>query len=50
MKKISYLSLEKKVEVIKYAQRNPVTNVSDLGKTQIAQILKNEGSILSMLV
>ena len=45
-KKINYLSLEKKVEVIKYAQRNPGTNVRDLGalfscgKTQIAQILK----------
>ncbi len=45
-KKRNYLSLEKKVEVIKYAQRNPGTNVRDLGtlfscgKIQIAQIKK----------
>ncbi len=53
-KKRNYLSLEKKVEVIKYSQRNPGTNVRDLrapfscGKTQIAQILKNKDSLLSM--
>ncbi len=52
-KKRNYLSLEKKVEVIKYAQRNPGTNVRDLGtlfscgKFQRAQKKKMD-SLLSM--
>ena len=47
-------SLEKKVEVIKHLQKNPGTSVRALGdifgcgKTQIAHILKNKESILSL--
>ncbi len=44
VKKRNYLSLENKIEVIRYAQWNPGVNVRDLGslfscgRTQIAQI------------
>ena len=48
------LSLEKKVEVIKYQQKNPTISIRALGeqfncgKTQIAYILKNKAAILSL--
>ena len=54
VKKRNYLSLEKKIEVIRYVGKNPGKNVRDLGelfhcgKTQIAQILKSKESLLSM--
>lgn len=50
----SYLSLEKKVEVINHLQKHPGTPIRALGeifgcgKTQIAQIVKNKESILSL--
>ena len=49
------LSLEKKVEVINYQQKNPTTSIWALGekfqcgKTQIGYIQKNKASILSLL-
>ena len=52
--KRNYLSLEKKVEVIRHLQNNPGVSVRSLaeifgcGKTQIALILKNKESILSL--
>ena len=52
--KRKYLSLEKKVEVIKHLRKNPGTSVRALGeifgcgKTQIAHILKSKESILSL--
>ena len=52
--KRNYLSLEKKVEVIKHSLKNPRTSIRALGekfscgKTQIAYILKNKESILSI--
>ena len=52
--KRKYLSLEKKVEVIKHLQKNHGTSIRTLGeifgcgKTQIAYILKNKESILSL--
>ena len=48
------LSLEKKVQVIKYQQKNPAISIRALGeqfncsKTQIAYILKNNAAILSL--
>ena len=48
------LSLEKKVEVIKYQQKNPTISIRALGeqfncgKTQIAYVLKNKADILSL--
>ena len=48
------MSLEKKVQVIKHLQENPGTSIRALGekfgcgKTQIAYILKNKESILSL--
>ena len=48
------LSLEKKVEVIKYQQKNSTISIRALGeqfncgKTQIAYILKNKAAILSL--
>ena len=52
-KKRNCLTLKKKVEVINYAKKNPLVNIRDLGvfrcgKTQIARILKNQDSLLSM--
>ena len=50
----TYLSLEKKVEVINHLQKHPGTPIRALGeifgcgKTQIAQIVKNKESILSL--
>ena len=52
--KRNYLSLDKKVEVIKHWQKNAGTYIRALGekfgcgKTQIAYILKNKESILSL--
>ena len=52
--KRNYLSLKKKVEVINYSKKNPGVNIRDLGdmfqcgKTQIARILKNQDTLLSM--
>ena len=52
--KRNYLSLEKKVQVIKHLQENPGTSIRALGekfgcgKTQIAYILKNKEFILSL--
>ena len=48
------LTLAKKVEVIKYQQKNPSTSIRSLGekfncgKTQIAYILKNKVDILAL--
>ena len=48
------LSLEKKVEVIRYQQKNPTISIRALGeqfncgKTQIAHVLKNKADILSL--
>ena len=48
-----YLSLEKKVEIIKHTQSNPGLSLRSLeilfgcGKTQIGKILKNKESILA---
>lgn len=53
-KKRNYLSLEKKVEVIKYVRKNPgissrsLSEIFQCGKTQIAHILKEKESLLSM--
>ena len=53
-KKRNYLSLEKKRELIKTSQSHPSASVRSLGerfncsKTQVAYILKNKASILSM--
>ena len=53
-KKRNYLTLEKKIEVIKYTKKNPGVGVRalgeqfDCGKTQIGKILKNQESLLSM--
>ena len=53
-RKKNFLSLEKKVEVIKHSQKNPGTSVRALGeifgcgKTQIGHILKNKESLLSL--
>ena len=55
-KKRNCLTLKKKVEVINYAKKNPRVNIRDLGeifqcgKTQIAKIIKNQDSLLSMYV
>ena len=52
--KRKYLTLEKKVQLIKAAQKNPGVNVRSLteqfqcGKTQAAGILKKKESLLSM--
>ena len=54
VRKSNYLSLEKKVQVIKHLQENPGTSIRALGekfgcgKTQIAYILNNKESILSL--
>ena len=54
LQKRNYLSVEKKVEVIKHSQKNPGTSVRALGeifgcgKTQIGHILKNKESLLSL--
>ena len=54
VRKRNYLSLEKKVQVIKHLQENPGTSIRALGekfgcgKTQIAYILKNKECILSL--
>ena len=54
VRKRNYLSLEKTVQVIKHLQENPGTSIRALGekfgcgKTQIAYILKNKESILSL--
>ena len=54
LQKRNYLSLEKKVEVIKHSQKNPGISVRALGeifgcgKTQIGHILKNKESLLSL--
>ena len=48
VKKRNYLPLTKKIDLIKYAQNHPGTNIRELaelfecGKTQVAQILKKE--------
>ena len=53
-RKRNYLPLEKKVEVIRTMQRNPrmtIRNLGELfncGKSQIAYILKNKESLLSL--
>ena len=53
-KKRNYLTLNKKVELIKYAQKNPGVSVRtlgemfDCGKTQVGKILKNKESLLTM--
>ena len=53
-KKRNYLSLKKKVEMINYSKTNPVVNIRSLadrvecGKTQVAQILKNQDTLLPM--
>ena len=53
-KKKKYLELKKKVEVIKTLQKNPRISIRALGemfqcgKSQIAHILKNKESLLSM--
>ena len=53
-KKRNYLSLEKKVEVINYVRKNPgvssrsLSEIFQCGKTQIAHILKEKESLLSM--
>ena len=55
-KKNNYLTLEKKVELIKYTQKNPGVSVRalgevfDCGKTQVGKILKNKESLLSQYV
>ena len=52
-KKRMYLSLEKKVEVIKHTEKNPGCSLRSLeaifgcGKTQVGKILKNRESILA---
>ena len=51
--KRKYLTLEKKIEVIKYAQKHPGANCRTLaetfecGKTQIGKILKDKNSLLT---
>jgi len=53
-RKKNFLSLKKKVEVIKHSQKNTGTSVRALGemfgcgKTQIGHILKNKESLLSL--
>lgn len=53
-KKRDYLTLNKKVELIKYAQKNPGVSVRalgemfDCGKTQVGKILKSKESLLAM--
>ena len=53
-KKRNYLTLNKKVELIKYAQKNPGVSVRalgemyDCGKTQVGKILKSKESLLTM--
>ena len=53
-KKRNYLTLNKKVELIKYAQKNPGVSVRALGemfncgKTQVGKILKSKESLLTM--
>ena len=53
-KKRNYLTLEKKVELIKHAQKNPGVSVRalgelfDCGKTQVGRILKSKGSLLAL--
>ena len=55
-KKRNYLTLNKKVELIKYIQKNPGVNARawgemfDCGKTQVVKILKNKESLLTMHV
>ena len=52
--KRNYLTLEKKVQLIKHAQKNPRMSVRALGelfecgKTQVGLILKSKESLLSM--
>ena len=52
--KRNYLTLTKKVELIKHAQAHPKTSLRalaelfDCGKTQVAQILKKKEEILTM--
>ncbi len=54
VKKRNYLKLEKKVEVIKAMERDRTLNHRTLasmfncGRTQIAQILKNKDSVMSL--
>ena len=49
-----YLALDKKVELIKYAQKNPrvgaraLGEMFDCGKTQVGRILKSKESLLTM--
>lgn len=49
-----YLTLEKKVELIKYVQKNPGTSVRALGelfgcgRTQVGKILKTRESLLAL--
>ena len=52
--KRTHLSLEKKIEVIKYARNHPGTSVraiaeaiGSIGKTQVSEILKKKDTILS---
>lgn len=53
-KKRNCLTLKRKIEVIKYAKKNPGINIRSLaeifecGKTQISKIIKNKESLLSM--
>ena len=53
-KKRNYLTLDKKVELIKYTQINSrvsaraLGEVFDCGKTQVGKILKNKDSLLTM--
>ena len=53
-KKRNYLTLNKKVELIKYTQKNPGVSVRALGemfdcaKTQVGKILKSKESLLTM--
>jgi len=53
-KKRNYLSLNEKVELIKYAQKNPRVSVGalgeifDCGRTQVGRILKSKESLLAM--
>lgn len=53
-KKRNYLTLEKKVEVIKTLEKNPgmkmrsLAKMFDCGKTQVAKVIKGKDSVLSM--
>ena len=54
-KKRNYLTLEKKVELIKHVQKNPGISVRALGelfgcgKTQVGRILKSKKSLLALM-